>query len=314
MASKYFFSFDSLLNPEKFNEHVSDKYYTYAHYKKDGDLEKPFYIGKGKNRRCFSITRTKFWTYVANKHGVLIKLLDVNLTQIEALEREAEYIEHYGLISEGGCLVNVLKHGSPTYEEVQKIKKRKALDQTIGDRKKYFGKKLYGEDNPNFGNKGIKNPLSIPVVKLDLDGNFIEQYASAVEAEEKNQVRGIIAVCRGKRNQLHGYKYVYLSDYESGNYEIKLGITNRKAVYGIDPETLEIKYSFNCVNEIDPTKFCPTKIGAAARGARKSSGGLLWCFQCDYEEKIEEYRRLKEQNGKIKVKTQKRIKKKSNDS
>jgi hypothetical protein len=66
-------------------------HYIYAHFKKDtGEL---FYIGLGKYNRCNQITkRNKYWVNVFNKHGLIIKLIEVNLSITDAKQLEKHWI------------------------------------------------------------------------------------------------------------------------------------------------------------------------------------------------------------------------------
>lgn len=65
------------------------------------DYNEPFYVGKGKNNRCFSIRkRNKHFCDIlkyceSNNIQVAIHILDCNLTDKEAFDTECWYINHY---------------------------------------------------------------------------------------------------------------------------------------------------------------------------------------------------------------------------
>ena len=65
------------------------------------------------------------------------------------------------------------------------------------------------EEKPFDIEKIIKRPRFAkkfkPVLKFDLNGNFLAEYASAKEAEEKNQIGHIGDVCNGKRKSAGGF-------------------------------------------------------------------------------------------------------------
>lgn len=76
------------------NYNKSGNRYIYAHFEKD--TKELFYIGLGKYNRCNQISqRNNYWKSVKNKHGLIIKLLEVELTLEKAMEREKFYIKKY---------------------------------------------------------------------------------------------------------------------------------------------------------------------------------------------------------------------------
>jgi hypothetical protein len=71
-------------------------YYVYLHYRNDTDGV--FYVGKGKDRRAWSKgSRNKHWKHIVAKCGYTIKIIEDNLTEQEAFEREIYYIEQFGI-------------------------------------------------------------------------------------------------------------------------------------------------------------------------------------------------------------------------
>jgi hypothetical protein len=82
------------------------EFYIYVHLRADSGL--PFYIGKGKGMRAYNQDRTTYWKRVAKKHGVIVEILHLGLTEEEAFEREIEEIawakQYYSLVNirEGG--------------------------------------------------------------------------------------------------------------------------------------------------------------------------------------------------------------------
>lgn len=275
-----------IINQEHYNQNT--KFYIYVHYTIDNV---PFYVGKGNKNRCLhKSNRSKWWNNIVNKYGYYIEIKEINLNEDECFQKEIYWIEHFGRkVLKNGTLINLTKGGEgvsgriyPKEELEQRSNYwRENLDrlQNIGNRVNYFGKKLLGNKNPNYGNKGSKNPISKSVVKLDLKGNFIYKYESLIEAEINNNVKGVSAVCRGKRNQLNGFIYVYEQDYINNNYHISMGITNKKKVLQIDIKTNKIIKKYNSTQETKIDGFFPNHVARAARGDRKTYKGFLWKYE-----------------------------------
>lgn len=67
------------------------KYYIYIYYRLD--INEPFYIGKGKDRRWKDIwKRNKHFKNIANKHSIICEIVKDNLTESEAFYWEEEII------------------------------------------------------------------------------------------------------------------------------------------------------------------------------------------------------------------------------
>jgi len=86
---------------------MKKEFYVYAHHT-PGNPE-PFYIGKGKNGRVRERSkRSSFWKSVVKKHGFEYYILHQKLSEEDALNLEANYIQCYGRRDLGeGPLVNL---------------------------------------------------------------------------------------------------------------------------------------------------------------------------------------------------------------
>jgi hypothetical protein len=70
---------------------MKKKCYVYGHYTKDTD--ELFYIGKGTGNRAWKKSgRSKYWNNKVNKDGLVVKILEENLTDEQAYEREKQLI------------------------------------------------------------------------------------------------------------------------------------------------------------------------------------------------------------------------------
>ena len=81
-------------------------YYVYLHVKAtDGT---PFYVGKGRGRRAFSLhSRSNLWNNVVNKHGFNVIHVANNLTEQEAFTFEKVLVSKLGRRDKNtGCLTN----------------------------------------------------------------------------------------------------------------------------------------------------------------------------------------------------------------
>ncbi len=114
-----------------------NKYYVYIHLRLDNG--KPFYVGKGKDRRAFSkMGRNTYWNNVVNKYGYDIIIIENNLINEDALDREIYWIKRIGRenlvnMTDGGEGSDGFKH---TPETILKLKNMEPK---------------FGKDNGNFG-------------------------------------------------------------------------------------------------------------------------------------------------------------------
>lgn len=275
-----------IINQDFYNQNT--KYYIYIHYTPDNI---PFYVGKGIKNRCLhKHSRSKWWNNIVNKYGYYIKIQEINLSEDECFQREIYWIDYFGRKQyQEGTLINLTNGGEGVsgriYTEEEKELKSKFFKdnieylQSLGDRSKYFGKSLIGQDNPNYGNILGNNPISKSVVKLDLKGNYICRYDCLKQAEIENNVKGVYQVCKGKRNQLDGFIYVYEEDYINNNYTISLGRTNKKVVLQIDINTKEIIKKYNSTQETKIDGFYPNNVAQVCRGDKKSHKGFMWKYE-----------------------------------
>lgn len=107
-----------------------NNHYVYFHRKSsDGSV---FYVGIGNGRRAYRKSRrSEMWNRFVNKYGLIVDIVDSNLTIDEAKKLEIRYIEEFGRVSnKTGCLVNLTDGGDGRYgykcSEETKLKMSKA--------------------------------------------------------------------------------------------------------------------------------------------------------------------------------------------
>lgn len=158
-----------------------DNYYVYEWIR--CDTNEPFYVGKGKGNRCFDIKRNKHFKDVLKfckekSVGVLVSILNENLTEEEAYKIECLYIHEYVFEwgfnitnktwgGEGGDIVSMMseerkRQYSQTMSQSLKGKnmgpRSEEIKLKISETKKRLGI-ANGKNNPMYG-KNIKDYMS----------------------------------------------------------------------------------------------------------------------------------------------------------
>ena len=99
-----------------------------------------------------------------------------------------------------------------------------------------------GENNGMYGKHGSKNPNSIPVVQLTLDGELVEVYAAAKETGRSGFTPTCITACiKGKKKTHKGYKWMYLYQYISNMHPNIKKINLFGKEYEVNQEEVKIK-------------------------------------------------------------------------
>ena len=74
------------------------------------------------------------------------------------------------------------------------------------------------EEVKKLNNEAIGKRRSIPIIQLSLNGKYIAEFESAGKAEKqlsiKNLTSNISSCCKGKRNKIGGFKWMYKEDYD----------------------------------------------------------------------------------------------------
>lgn len=87
---------------------MSNNYYVYVHRRASDN--KPFYVGKGKDRRAYQETpRSEYWNNVRQKHGFVVEIVFDNLSEEDAFRIEKDTILEFRYF--GYPLVNLTDGG-----------------------------------------------------------------------------------------------------------------------------------------------------------------------------------------------------------
>lgn len=242
----------------------------YAHYIDD----QIFYVGEGNIGRAFTVSynnRSKAWVNIVckNPDKLRVEIFKIDISKEEAIAYEKELISKYGRLDLGtGCLVNCNNGDS-------------AINVASSDN---WGKdkRFYKNDNPNYGNKYANNPLSIPIVQLDILGRLVRRWDSAAQASEIGSfdARCISGCCSGKRNIHKGYQWFYSNEYDpTANNIYKPKGTNPKIVVKYKDKKFVKLYNNN--EELLEDGLIPKNVSRVANGYRNSYKGFHFYYFSD---------------------------------
>lgn len=148
-----------------------------------------------------------------------------NLGEQTAKNMEKDLIKFY---KEQGKSYNITDGGDGTIglacspiirEKIGKLWRGKTIPQNVRDNmsKSHIGKKNTMEHNANIRKSKLGNTNgNKSVLQLDLDGNIIRKYVSAVEAAKNigSIPNSVTRCCRGEVKTLHKFRFVYENDYK----------------------------------------------------------------------------------------------------
>lgn len=139
------------------------------------------------------------------------------------------------------------------------------------------------------------SPNSIPIVQLDLNGELISEWESAIMAERncflgnKSASSEICACCKGKLKTAMGYKWMYKDDYfNMSKDDFKNKIKLEKIKKGSNA-ILQFSMNGNFIKEFSSTSeikeelgFNKFNINQGCKKDVKSSYGYIWIKKEDY--------------------------------
>lgn len=109
-----------------------NNFYVYVHRRLSDN--KPFYVGKGKDKRAYAENgRNDYWNATKNKHGLVVEIVFDNLTENEAFQCEVDTILEFRYF--GYPLTNLTDGGDGTSgykvtDSAKKVKSEQRSDKT----------------------------------------------------------------------------------------------------------------------------------------------------------------------------------------
>lgn len=175
-------------------------------------------------------------------------------------------------------------------EETRRKISKSNKGRNAGEKHPFFEKKLGPLSEERKRILSEKNTKS-PVIQLSLEGEFIKEWPSAKKASKDLNINDgrIGSVCMGKSITAGGYRWLYKSDYESGNYTFKsTDPYNIKSIVQLDMECNFIKEFDSIARASRDTNINRTTINRvlAHKVGGKTAGGFIWLYKKEYDELI----------------------------
>lgn len=181
------------------------------------------------------------------------------------------YDEIYRLYDNGESLVEISLHTNISRSYLEQIIKfyKNYNHEDVWNRAKLYSSK----------NKGT------PICQYDVDGNFINTFNSAKEAERmvpKTSKSNIRKSCINKSGLSGGFQWRFLNDDPPGRYEGR-GVYDPKLVYqyNLDGELIRSFDSINQASKITNVDY--RSIIACCNKKYKTAGGYIWSYENNKE-------------------------------
>lgn len=104
-------------------------------------------------------------------------------------------------------------------ERLTEESKKKIGDANRGTNSTQYGKRLSPEtcQKMSMSKTGGKNPKAVPIVQLTLEGDYVRTWECSMDVERELGFHhsNIIQCCRRNRHKHKGYKWCYLSDFNT---------------------------------------------------------------------------------------------------
>jgi hypothetical protein len=217
---------------------IQDDFCVYAHINPlRGEI---FYIGKGtKGRACFKINRSKHWHSIVNKYGYIIDILEDNLTEEVAFQREVYYIKRIGRSDKGlGPLVNHTdggegasgyKHSQETIHRISKARKGTVRSQETKDKISAANKGREGRKQ----SQGVKSRIS----------TTLKGRVGTMKGKKQSQE------AKDKMSKVHKGNTYNLGKTATQETRNKMSAAHNKIVLQIHPTTEKIVNRFSSITE-----------------------------------------------------------------
>lgn len=170
---------------------MKNNYYIYFHI--NPLTNKVFYVGKGKGKRAWSKGhRSQYWKNTVNKYGYIIDIVEDNLTEEIAFEREKFYIQKIGRKN----LCNLTDGGEGQSGIIRSEETRKKISEC------HKGKKLSEETKSKISEskKGIVSYIKTDEQKKKISERQLGRIISDKTKEKiSNTLKGNIPWNKGKK-------------------------------------------------------------------------------------------------------------------
>jgi len=251
------------------------------------------YIGKTTNmkkRLRSHINRSKYnkyhsaiWINSVIKKGLVPKIeLIEECGKNNWQERERYWIKYYSGLFD---LTNHLEggEGGATYG---RIGIPWSKQQYINNKKARFGLKINQNDKNGNRKKAIRkhfDSIKKPILQYNLEGNFIKEWESAVDAGEKLNLShsNITQVCKGNGYRCSEFMWIY----KDGKVKIKIDKYIEPPKHNI-LEVIQFDNSSEFINDFksisdasNSTGIKKTSIVNCLKGRSKTSGGFIWKYK-----------------------------------
>lgn len=249
---------------------MKNKHYIYYH--RDYNTNDIIYIGVGYNKRAWTFKwgRNKYYLNYIQKYGIPnVEIIKEKLYEDEAYDIEIKLIKQYGRkgIDENGILLNRSEGGKTSAKGNKQYITQEWKDK-IGNANR--GKIKHN----NKSKESISNKNSKSVLQYDLEDNFIKEWKSVIEIEnklgfDKNQLYRYL---QNKLNLLpYGFIWKYKENTDNRN--------NRpgKSVIQYDLNNNFIKEWKRISDAIRETNI--KGIQNASSGKAKTAGGFIWKYK-----------------------------------
>jgi hypothetical protein len=306
---------DLLNNVSKYDQ--TEKFYTYVYldpFSPEGEYTYPgidkvfkheiFYVGKGTGNRDRDFRKREYSQFLNNKinkinkvgREIIIERVYDNISEVEAFIHEAFIIASVGRRDLNlGTAVNLTdgdnRRGAGikiTNLQTGKKATPAQLEHIMYLAEFNRGKKQSVSQKEKKA-KAIKDKTG--VTKMDLAGNTIKEYESAVLAAKDNHcsLKNIYKVCEGIRETCAGFKWKFTHPDRinfkkrsfSDEYKKKmvLNSTRNKKVVKIDIKTgKELETYISVANAGLKSNINPRRICDACKGIQAQAGGFKWKY------------------------------------
>lgn len=155
-----------------------------------------------------------------------------------------------------------------------------------------YGSKRKGNLNPNFGNRGKKNPLSKQIAQIDpITHKVIKIWGASIDIKRELGIHSgnICQLCIliEKENVWkvnHGYYWCYEKDIKKANEMKHHTHAQKKTVIKLDKNTKAFLSEYESVSEAaKEIGIGAENISRVCKGKNQTAGGFKWMYKEEYE-------------------------------